>query len=154
MLEKLLPKCKLGRKKWSDGRGSLAYSRIKCIETSTMSSSHDTNIILWFINSGCSPKSLPFPKDGIWTGRLMTPTRSSMGTRDLRMALILRASPLPAWINCGDKSMFFSIKAFPTTFPIPVSFFRCLFVKSNTVATKQLTCISGAQRPSKSIRAE
>lgn len=23
-----------------------------------------------------------------------------MGTRDLRIALILRASPLPAWINC------------------------------------------------------
>lgn len=43
----------------------------------------------------------------------MTPTRSSIGTRDLRMALILRASPLPAWINCRDKhtiNVFFSIK--------------------------------------------
>jgi len=25
-----------------------------------------------------------------------------MGTRDLRMALILRASPFPAWINCRN----------------------------------------------------
>lgn len=28
-----------------------------------------------------------------------------MGTRDLRMALILRASPLPAWINCGPQTI-------------------------------------------------
>lgn len=55
-------------------------------------------------------KCWPFPNEGIWTGRLMTPTRSSIGTRDLRIARILRASPFPAWINCQEfyRSTFFN----------------------------------------------
>lgn len=42
---------------------------------------------------------LPFFRLGMKNGMLMTPTRSSTGTRDLKIALIRMASPLPAWIN-------------------------------------------------------
>jgi len=41
----------------------------------------------------------PLVRLGMENGMLMTPTRSSIGIRDLKMALIRIASPLPAWIS-------------------------------------------------------
>lgn len=41
----------------------------------------------------------PLARLGMENGMLITPTRSSIGIRDLRMALMRMASPLPAWIN-------------------------------------------------------
>lgn len=42
---------------------------------------------------------LPLAMVGMWKGILITPTKSSSGIKDLRIDLILMASPLPAWIN-------------------------------------------------------
>lgn len=48
---------------------------------------------------------LPLDSEGTQKERLMTPSRSWMGTSDLRMALMRRASPLPPSINCQAKSI-------------------------------------------------
>lgn len=84
--------------------------------------------------------SWPLLRLGIENGMLMTPTKSSMGISERRIALIRMASPLPAWIN------FIQI--------------RREYVNESAVCIHRqckcdyLTCISGAQRPSRSIRAE
>lgn len=86
------------------------------------------------VGAGCCS---PFPKLGMQNGMLMTPKRSSIGISDLRMALIRMASPLPAWINWYKKDY------------ISVS----IYTAHLWVFVWLPTCISGAQRPSRSMRA-
>ena len=47
---------------------------------------------------------IPVARVGMEKGMLMTPSKSWMGIRDLRMALMRTASPLPAWINWQKSS--------------------------------------------------
>lgn len=47
---------------------------------------------------------LPLLTTGILSEMLMMPTRSSVGTKERKMARILRASPLPLLISCVNES--------------------------------------------------
>ena len=47
--------------------------------------------------------ALPLATVGIWKAMLITPTKSPNGIRDLKIDLILMASPLAAWINYRRK---------------------------------------------------
>lgn len=46
---------------------------------------------------------LPLLTTGILSGMLIMPTRSSVGTKERKMARILRASPLPLFISCVNE---------------------------------------------------
>lgn len=48
--------------------------------------------------------ALPLATVGIWKAMLITPTKSPNGMSDLKIDLILMASPLPAWINYRKKN--------------------------------------------------
>lgn len=49
---------------------------------------------------------LPLFPVGSFSGILIIPTKSSVGTRERRIDRILIASPFPVWISCGNTFIF------------------------------------------------